>query len=47
MSRTFKIESDAPLKTKKDAESGFAWQRRIWALDGVLKPLLCNNNSLL
>jgi hypothetical protein len=32
MSSTFKTESDAPLKIKIDAESGFAWQRSIWAL---------------
>jgi len=27
MSSPFKTESDAPLKTKIDAESGFAWRR--------------------
>jgi len=26
------LRGDAPLKIKIDAESGFAWQRRIWAL---------------
>jgi hypothetical protein len=30
MSRTFKTESDAPLKIKIDAESGYAWQRSHW-----------------
>ena len=35
----FQFAGDAPLKIKIDAESGFAWQRSHWVLDGVLKLL--------